>query len=224
MTFLSNVRSSRELSLTTITALICGESGSGKTHQAGTLKGKTLVVSCESGELTLRKFDVDFIEVKNLNDLRSILIEAQSSDYDNIYIDSISEVAEWFLEEAKQKYPDDSQTLKMFGYNKESMKKFIRFIRDIKKNVFIASLLKVQTDNLQRRFMLPDIAGSMASMLPQFFDFVFCLRVITKEDEMQRAIQTKSVDGYVCKSRIGNLNMYEEADLGKLIEKITGEK
>jgi hypothetical protein len=91
------------------------------------------------------------------------------------------------------------------------------------KNIFYTALEKVDKDELNRRFMLPDIVGSIAHKCPAYFDFVFNLRVFEKDNIKVRKLLTRAQDGYLCKDRSGELSEYEDANLGLIIKKVFNE-
>ena len=69
-----------------------------------------------------------------------------------------------------------------------------------------------------------DISGSMASKLPAYFDIVFNMRILTKDDQDIRVLQTVSDSGYICKDRSNTLNRFEKPDLGLILERIKNEE
>jgi len=216
------VKSTKDIAPSKINALIYGQSGAGKTTLAGTLTGKTLLVSLESGLLSLRQSAVDYIEIEGdkMNHLRKVLDFAKNSDYENIFIDSLTEVAQLFVDNAKKDYPEDRQTMKMWGRYSETVTAFIKYCRDMNKNVFFTALEKNTQDEVGRRFCLPEMQGSIASKCPAFFDFVFNLKIYKKEEEEVRALLTKNKETFICKDRSGKLNEYEKPDLQLIIDKV----
>jgi len=214
------IKSTKSIRPTCINALIFGESGVGKTTLASTLSGKTIIVSLESGLLSLREFEIDYIEIKTLDDLRTTLHELSMSDYDNIYIDSLTEIGQLFLDYSKKQYPDDRQTMKMYGYLLEVMTKFIKYCRDIDKNIFFTALQKTTTDEVGKRFHVPDLQGSIAIKCPAFFDFVFNYQIMKKDDKDVRFLITDKTNGTIAKDRSGMLDKYERPNLDAIINKI----
>jgi len=57
-----------------------------------------------------------------------------------------------------------------------------------------------------------------------FMDFVFALRVIEKDGEKVRVLQTAEGDGFQAKDRSGELNTLEKPDLGLIINKVFATK
>lgn len=221
-----NIQNTNDIKPTKINCLIVGESGSGKTTLAKTLNGKTLIVSLESGLLSLKDSSIDYVNiegndgVQKVEHIKKLLPEIIASDYDNIYFDSLTDIAACFVEYAKKEYPDDRQTMKMFGYYGDMITKFIKYTRDMNKNVFYTALEKVTTDDVGRRFVLPDMMGAIASKSNAYFDFVMNLRVFEKDGEKVRALLTSSGGGYICKDRSGKLEEYEKPNLGDIINKV----
>jgi len=68
--------------------LIFGKSGVGKTSLVGTLEGKTLVLSAESGLLVLKDKNIDVIDINNIDTLGSVYVAVANGElkYDNIAI------------------------------------------------------------------------------------------------------------------------------------------
>jgi len=220
------IKKTNDVKPTSINVLIYGASGSGKTTLAGTLQGKTLIVSLESGLLSLKGKDIDYVNiqgktgVEKIQHLRSLLGEIEKSDYDNIFFDSLSEISQAFTEFAKREYPDDKQTMKMYGYVLDLTTKFIKYVRDMNKNCFFTALDKSSQDEVGRRFHLPDLVGSISSKAASYFDFCFYLKVFEKDSVKTRALLTDTKEGYLAKDRSGLLDEYEKPDLGLIINKV----
>ena len=96
---------------------------------------------------------------------------------------------------------------------------FIKYTRDLNKNIYFAALPKTTTDDVGRRFTYADIPGSLSSSLGQYFDFVFYLQAYKKDDEDVRAFLTRNKDGLVAKDRSGNLDEWELPNLGAVMNK-----
>lgn len=215
-----DIKKTDAIAPTQINALIFGESGVGKTTLASTLPPSTAIVSLESGLLSLRGFSIDYIEVKTLNDLREAMSDLAEGEYKNIYIDSLSAISELFLADAKLEYPDDKQTMKMYGKLLESMTGFIKYCRDIDRNIFMTALQKTSQDEIGRRFHVPDLQGSISTKCAAYFDFVFNFQVMESNGESKRVLLTTKTDSIIAKDRSGKLDSYEEPNLTKIIEKV----
>ena len=220
------IKSTKDIKAERINALIYGQSGAGKTTLAGTLKGKTIIISLESGLLSLRSKDVDYIEIKGeggvskIAKIKEALNFVSKSDYVNVYIDSLTEIAQCFVEYAKHEYPEDRQTMKMWGRYSELITAFIKYCRDMDKNVFFTALEKTTQDDVGRRFCLPELPGSIATKCPAYFDLVFNLRVIKTDEKELRVLLTSSKENYICKDRSGKLQEYVKPDLGAIMHEV----
>lgn len=221
------IQNTKDIKLDKATMLILGESGNGKTTLLGTLPGKTIIISMEKGLLSLQNKSVDYVEVEGDNVqqkvgwLRSVLGEIAKSDYDCVAIDSLTDIGECLVDYAKEEYPADAQTMKMWGYYSTLMNRFIKSCRDLNKTVIFTSLIKTTQDDIGRRFKLPAIAGSIAEKGLAHFDFVFNLMIVENDGEKKRVILTNSQDGMICKDRSGKLDTYERPDLGLIMGKIS---
>jgi phage nucleotide-binding protein len=222
------IQSTKDIQPTTLTILVYGQAGAGKTTLASTLEGKTLVVSAESGLLSLKDFTVDYVTVEGasgkekLANLRSIISEVNKSDYENVFIDSLTEISQILYDDASQAYPNDSHTQKRYGLVKENTIKMIKYLRDMKKNVILTALEKVDKNDQGRRFMYPNLIGSSAVECPGFFDFVFHLEVFEKDEKKIRALLTDAKDNVLAKSRTNTLKEYEPANLQLIFNKLKG--
>lgn len=222
-----DIKNTNDIVATKITALIVGESGAGKTTLAKTLPPKTIVISLEGGMLSLQGCNVDYIEIdckRKIESLRKILDDVSKSDYDNVMIDSLTEISQAFVEFAKLEYPDDRQTMKMYGYYNELMIRFIKYCRDMDKNIFFTALQKTIKDDIGRMYHHPEMIGSIAGKCVAYFDFVFALLVFEKDGVKKRALLTNKQDNYACKDRSGRLDAFEPPHLGDIINKVFDQK
>jgi len=218
------IKKTNEIVATNLNCLIYAPSGHGKTTLAGTLPPSTIIVSMESGLLSLRGKTIDYIVIKNLDELKTALVSISKSNYENVFFDSLTEIASLFVDKAQLEYPDDRQALKKWGAYNELIVRFIKFTRDWNKNVFFTCLEKTDKDESGRRFNLPDLQGSISKKISAYMDFVFSLRIFEKDGQKVRALLTNATDGYICKDRSGLLDEYEKPDLSEIIGKIFKEK
>ena len=59
--------------------------GAGKTRLCATTGGKTVILSAESGLLSLQDAEVDYIEINSMNDLREAFAFVKQSDYEWVF-------------------------------------------------------------------------------------------------------------------------------------------
>jgi hypothetical protein len=76
--------------------LVYGLSGVGKTCLIPTLPN-CLGISAEGGLLSIRKANIDYIEIRGVEQLEEAYQYACTSEYESIAVDSISEIAEAYL-------------------------------------------------------------------------------------------------------------------------------
>jgi len=211
--------------------LIYGESGAGKTTLAKTLDGNTLVISAESGLLSLRGADIDFVDLatdddekpisdpmnrlKRLRDVFSML--NAGSKYKNIVVDSLTEVNDLVVQGLHKEFPDRKDSMVLWGENSKRMTSIVKSFRDLNYNVFMTCLAEVDKDESNKRFMGFSIYGKLAKQLPQYFDEVFFLHV---DEAGTRTIVTRKTDQLICKDRSGKLSPQEAPDLGAIAHKI----
>jgi len=224
-----------------VKALIYGESGAGKTTLLGTLSGKTLIISSERGTKSLEGKDIDVIDISlhdtekdsegnpltltkpedRINKLRRVFkwLHEGKSGYTNVCLDSLTEIADLYIEDLNSKYPDRKDSFPMWGEYAKKMKSTVRNFRDLPFNIFITALSKADKNEVGRRYMAFDISGSISEKLPQYFDEVFYLHV---DAESERVVMTQKTDTTLCKDRSGKLENKEPADLGHIMSKIMG--
>lgn len=207
--------------------LLYAPSGYGKTFSAGTLEGRTLIISAESGLLSLANKEIDYFDItegcktpfEKINNLILIYRELEKGmEYDNVFIDSLSEIAQVFVEHFQKEYPEKKDSMNLWGEYAKKIRGFVKMFRDLNQyNVIMTAIEKVDKDELGRRFKIPDLNGSIATQLPQYFDEVFAIRIL---EEGKRVFQTDGRDNYVCKDRSGRLDAFEDCNLGNVFAKI----
>lgn len=214
-----------------IKMMVYGRSGAGKTQLSTTLPhDETLYIAAEPGTLTLRNFPAmpgiritTSIEIKETLDWLEAAPEAKR--FKNIYFDSISEVAETVLANAKGLSADGR---KAYGMLVDDMLPYIRGFRDLEgKNViFTAKQDSVQDEVSKITSYGPAMPGRQLSReLPYMFDEVLRLGIgQTQDGTTYRFLQCKADLQYEAKDRSGVLDAVEPPDLGLLFKKILARK
>lgn len=207
-----------------IKVLVYGKSGMGKTHLISTLE-KPLVLSVESGLLTLRKHNIPFMTIKTRQDLLSAYAwlasdPAAREHFHTICLDSISEMAEMCLAEIKLTTKDGRQ---QYGILAEQMSQIIRDFRDLPFNVYFSAKQEYDKDEftgmLINRASMP--GKTLAAGLPYYFDEVFQIYTATLPNGTSyRALRTAADPANDAKDRSGCLDPVEEPHLGKIFAKI----
>jgi len=207
--------------------LVYGESGVGKTTLCQTAPGKTLVVSMESGLLSIKDApNLDAIEVKEASEIEQIaeLLENKTLDYDTVCLDSVTEMAEILLSQEKAKSKDPRRA---YGEVIEVMIKTMRRFRDLPMHVvFIAKQSRERDESSGMFHYQPMMVGAkLPTQIPYFFDEVLVLRTFDDENEKgktvtSRWLQTKIGQNYIAKDRSGKLEGFESPDLASVINKL----
>ena len=229
------IQSTKDIKQFNIKAIIFGQSSSGKTTLAASLK-KVLVISAEGGLLSIANRDIDYIDITkneegelcgpeermtNLFNVYKMLQEDEyKNKYENIYIDSLSEIGSQLVAKLQLEYPEAKDGLVMWGKYNKDITQLIKAFRDLPYyNVFFTALSTIDEDENKKRFVGIQLNGSISSRLPQYFDEVFYLGI--GEDE-KRFILTSATEKILAKDRSGKLEKFEEAHLGNIINKIQG--
>ena len=210
-----------------VKALVYGKAGSGKTVLCGTAP-KPVIISAESGLLSLRKTapDTPVIEIKTLDDLTDAYRWAteakEAADFWTVCLDSLSEIGEVVLSNAKANAKDPRQA---YGELIERMGVLVRSFRDLAgKHVLMTAKQEQVRDEMTGTVSYgPSMPGNkLQQQLPYFFDEVFHLGVYDTPDgeNRYRALKTAPDFQHEAKDRSGVLDPVEEPDFGKVVDKI----
>lgn len=224
-----------------VKVLVYGGAGMGKTVLMATMPAP-LLISAESGSLSLRQqnlerlfgagnphicYNMPMIEVRSVEDLKDAYEwcarSSEARQFGSVGLDSVSEIAEVVLNNAKRQVKDPRQA---YGELIEKMETTIRAFRDLpNKHVCIAAKMEPMKDELTGVVKFgPSMPGSkLGSKLPYFFDEVFRLGVNkTPQGEPYRFLQTQPDLQYEAKDRSGALAPVEVPHLGAVFSKILG--
>lgn len=204
---------------TGVKILAYGDSGAGKTFAIKDLP-KPLIISAEAGLLSLQKYNLPYVEVKEISDIGEAFKFLQSSkDFESVAIDSISEIADVILQKAKQMNKDQRIA---YGQMQDQMKEIIRSFRDLNLNVYITAQSERLTDASGTTIYFPSAPGNkLGQALPFFFDEVLAFRTKNNEEgETSYSILCKTDGTWYAKDRSCALDMYERPNIAAIINKI----
>lgn len=201
-----------------IFALICGKSGAGKTHALGTLPNdETLILSLESGLLTLKDKKIDVWKIENVDDLSEAYRELRSgTQYKYVCIDSLTELSDMVFAGLKPQFKK-SQTFALYDEFSTRMTAFIKAFRDLEQyHVFVTTLLKDTEDG-----NVIDVAQrSLGNRLPAYFDFTFLVKAFEKDGKTTRALVSDNSVLDFLKSRSHAIGDFEKVNLTDLCQRI----
>lgn len=209
-----------------IKMLVYGRAGRGKTTLCATAPAP-VIFSAESGLLALSQFNLPFVEIKTLDQLRDCYNWARSStearQFQTLCLDSLSEIAEVVLTTAKKGVKDPRQA---YGSLIEQMTDIIRGFRDLPGfHVYMSAKQEMTKNEVTGVVMAnPSMPGSkLGQQLPYFFDEVFQLDIEGTGANSYRYLRTQPDFMNEAKDRSGRLAPVEEPHLGKIIAKISGQ-
>lgn len=215
-----------------IKILVHAPAGSGKTVLSATTGVPTLIVSAESGLLSIKNAPkyIETTIVKTIDELENVydylVNEGGCEKYEWVNIDSISEIAEVLLSDEKEGSKDARQA---YGNLQDRMMKLLRAFRDLPCNVLMTCKQKRQEDaDSGIVSFVPMLPGSaLTQNISYLFDEVFALQVIRKQDDAgnyydERLLQTARDRKFEAKDRSGELDFFEEPNLKRLAAKIRG--
>jgi hypothetical protein len=207
-----------------IKCLVYGESGVGKTRLCATAP-RPIIISAEGGLLSLRSQKIPALEIKQLDDLNRAhdwLSGPAGSQYYTICLDSISEIAEKVLANAKKGTKDGRAA---YGTLADQMWQVIRAFRDMpgKCVVMTAKAEYVKDDTTGITRWGPSMPGKQLTQgLAYYFDEVFYYGSFRQQAGEFKALQTQMDLQYTAKDRSGALAFYESPDLLAVFNKIYG--
>lgn len=206
-----------------IKCLVYGRAGIGKTRLCATAPGP-IIISAEAGMLSLRDQDIPVIEINKLDDLNSALQYLSGpagNAYYTICLDSISEIAEKVLTNAKAGTKDGRQA---YGILADQMWETIKAFRDIKGKCVVmtakAGYEKDQDGVMRWGPMMP--GKQLTQGLAYYFDEVFHLGTYRGAGGEHTSLQTRADLQYDAKDRSGALDHFEYPDLTNVFNKIYG--
>ena len=204
-------------------AALLGPNGSGKTTLAKTLNHEeTIILSAESGLLSLSGVSIDAININKYKELEEAFIWlGEQTKYKNVFLDSLTEIGEILFNELKPNY-ERSQMFTLYDEYSTKMTKFIKALRDFHKyNIYCTALDSLTKKDFTEVVSIDLKQKSLAKRLPALFDEVFYLKTAEAEDgQLKRALMTNNEELDFLKDRSGKLDKWERPDLGAITEKI----
>lgn len=214
-----------------IKVCVYGGAGAGKTRLCATATPqapeKTLIISAESGLLSMRDFDIPVVQVDSFSDVEAIYnhLSTQPHDFEWVCLDSISEIAEQCLAHYKAVHVNSKNGWAAYGDLLSAMDTIMKRFRDLPMNVYMSAKMEREKTEDGALLYQPMMPGSkLSSQLPFIFDELFCLHSYAEEGAdgpvVHRTLQTFRDSKHEAKDRSGCLEKYEVADLNLIAQKI----
>jgi hypothetical protein len=175
--------------------------------------------------LSLRRVNLPVIEIKTIEELQEAYMFVTTSKdavgFETICLDSLTEIAEVVLANAKRQVKDPRQA---YGELIDKMAMTIRYFRDIpNRHIYMSAKMEPMKDEMTGIVKYgPSMPGAkLGPQLPYFFDEVFRLGIgKTPQGESYRFLQTQPDLQYEAKDRSGSLSQLEPPDLNAVFTKI----
>lgn len=209
-----------------INVLVYGRSGVGKTTLIATAP-KPIIISTESGLLSIAAYNIPVIEIETLDDLHEaysyVNTKKMRKKFQTVCLDSISDIAETVLISLRKECRDARQA---YGDLNMGMSEIIRLFRDMRMSTFFIAKAEIYENAGGMPALRPSMPGkTLTNGLDYFFDELLCLRINDDDDDKTyRFLQTQPTATIDAKDRSGKLNKIEKPDLKLLFKKLKGEK
>jgi len=214
-----------------IKVCVYGGAGAGKTRLCATCTpedhNKTLIISVESGLLSLRGVEVPVVQVSSFSEMEEIYqyLKAGDHGFEWVCLDSISEIAEQCLKHYKEVHGESANGWAVYGSLFTEMDSLLKKFRDLPMNVYMSAKMERDKTDDGALLYLPMMPGNkLTAQLPFLFDEMFCLHSFPEETDegvvVHRKLQTFRDARYECKDRSGALDPWENASLSHIANKI----
>lgn len=209
--------------------LIHGQSGSGKSTQLGTIDGRVLILSAESGLLVLKDKKIDVIDISSIEMLGNIYIALKNGElkYDTVCIDSLSEVGDIVITELEndEYYSNPSNAFVKWSEYTKKMTSIVKLFRDLKGiNVIFTALTESVEANGSIKYTPQVPAKKFQQKLVSMFDFVIYMTV---DKDGKRIFHHDESNMWVAKSRAELVSKAEVSDtynVGSILNKLNNKK
>jgi len=214
------IQKTTDIVIDSVKCVVYGGAGVGKTRLCASAPSP-IIISAESGLLSLAETSCDYIEISTLKELDDAYKWAKGSkeaeNYETICLDSLSEIAEVIIQELKPQVKDPRQA---YGQMADAMMPMLRKFRNLKSKhtLFTSKLVVMQdeeTDKISEELMLP--GRVLPAQVPYMVDELFKLKVDRKGVAMLQTVPDRLS---FAKDRSGALLAAEAPDMTAIINKI----
>jgi phage nucleotide-binding protein len=212
-----------------VVMLVYGEGGVGKTTFTSTAP-KPVLADCEGGAkyFGLRGIKIDVAQIEKWNDMKEFFEIAKSPLYETVIIDPIGELMEKLKNymvaqnDSKLVQKDGSPTAAGWGWLKQTMRNYLKLLRDSGKHVILVAHLEEAKDE-DRLVKRPKVQTKLSDEIVNMVDIVGYMTVVQQDGETKRIIIVDpGNDKYTAKDRTGQLGKIIEPDFTKIIAACQG--
>jgi len=209
--------------------LVCGASGSGKTHFAGTFP-RPFFFDFDGGMLTLKGKDIDYETIHSYEHFKKLADKIENDDkYETIVLDSLTRLSDLLMDRIQElnHSSDKPPTIPEYGIFFANMRRLIEQFLLLDKNVIFTAHEELIKDEVTGSVeAVPLIATKIRFRLSNYFDEAVYLSVTKKKGVPIYTLSTVGdrKRGYV-KSRLGILPpVIEDPSYDKLLVYMTNSK
>lgn len=216
------VNNTQDISNHYLNVLIYGQPGSGKTTFAGTVqhKAKTLILSAESGLLSLRNLkdkegkplNIDYVSLNNFGDIEEAFkhLHMEKHDYKAVVMDSGTEIQQVCMDYILHQERRDRPQLQDWGTLNNKMVRMIRSFRDLPMHFIMTALEETDTDQTTGEVRVtPQFQGKLGKTISAYFDEVLYAYTRMNGSDKEKAIKyhmlTNNSGKFIGKDRSGQL-------------------
>lgn len=205
--------------------VVYSKAGMGKTTLCATCPAP-IILSAEGGLLSLARFNLPYIKITSIADLRQTYAWLKNSaeprkQFQTVCLDSITEIGEACLAERDNGKNNDGRAI--YGDMIKDMTKIIKEFRDLPGyHVYMTAQMERQKDESTGVILNgPGMPGKrLGEKLPYLPDELFKLDIEGIGANSYRLLRTQPDYLNDAKDRSGALNPIEEPHIGKIINKI----
>jgi hypothetical protein len=205
------IKSTRDVPLDTVKAVLYGPPGSGKTTMGSTFPD-VLFLSAESGLLSVRDKALDVWTIDSWEDLEEAFafLKAGGHKYKSVVIDSLTECQKKLNEHIVRKFPgkrrdyEDLMSMSDWGYSMDRFRRMCRAFRDLPMNVVFIALDQTEATE-EETVTKPALSGkTLATELMGWVDAgIYCPGPTKDEDGNTKYLgQTVPAKGRMAKLRV----------------------
>lgn len=187
---------------------------------------KPLIISCESGLLTLRDRDIDCYEINEWDDVEKAFrfLRSGKHEYQTVVLDSLTELQKKLCD--KLLGDKDKLTIADWGMVIDKIRRLVRHFRDLPMNVIIIALAdQSKDDETGRVYTVPSLNGkALPNELAAYFDVVLYQYVKKGDNGPEYWALTHGEERVVAKDRSGTLPVNIAPDFSTIYKSVFGKE